>query len=388
VVSQRPCAASEIKLTLVIYDHAHLSDGKLADVESITSEIFRRAGVQVFWVEGFAYAAQRRDVLIPAPEDPAALVVKLQPESEAVRYGVRSACGGIGFASGVIIFVRKFDPKSSVSDVTRIGYVIAHEIGHVLLGPNAHSIAGIMRGTLLQQDWENAEQGTLGFTGNQNQQIRTWIAERGSSGDAQWLSLTGLSAQPAETGLKIAIHLYNYSGVSAEVLARAEQETARIYQHLGVEMEWRHCLRTAEELETKTICDLPTTSTKFTLRLLSKEMAQRFPVHDDIFGFALLSINGGLGVVANVFADRAREIATGEETRAVILGHLIAHELGHLLLGEAEHPAGAGIMHTPWQTKELDQIKRGVMYFLPGQTERIRAQVLARTISEQTAPHR
>ena len=189
-------------------------------------------------------------------------------------------------------------------------------------------------------------------------------------------------AQSLETPLKIEVHLYNYSGVTAEVLARAEQETARIYRHLGVGMEWRHCLRTAEELEKKTTCDLPTTSTRFTLRLLSKEMAQSFPVHDDIYGFALLSINGGFGVVANVFADRAREIATEEETRGVILGHLIAHELGHLLLGEAEHPAGAGIMHTPWQTKELDQIKRGVMYFLPGQTERIRAQVLARTIGE------
>jgi Zn-dependent protease with chaperone function len=72
-----------------------------------------------------------------------------------------------------------------VSDVTRIGYVIAHEIGHILLGPNAHSIVGIMRGTLLQRDWENAAQGTLGFTQSQNQKIRTWIAERGPFADAQ-----------------------------------------------------------------------------------------------------------------------------------------------------------------------------------------------------------
>jgi hypothetical protein len=108
-------------------DHAHLGERKLAQVESTASEIFRRSGVQVFWVEGFAYAAQRRDVLNPAPEDPATLVVKLQPEAEAARYGVRSACGGIGFASGAIIFVRQFDPTSSVSDVTRIGYIIAHE---------------------------------------------------------------------------------------------------------------------------------------------------------------------------------------------------------------------------------------------------------------------
>jgi hypothetical protein len=181
VMFPKQSMAGDLKLTLVIYDHAHLGERKLAEVESTASEIFRRAGVQLVWVEGFAYAAQRRDVLNPAPEDPATLVVKLQPESEAARYGVRSVCGGIGFASGAIIFVRKFDPGSSASDVTRLGYVVAHEIGHVLLGPNAHSIAGIMRGTLLQQDWENAAQGTLGFTHSQNQQIRTWISERQSS---------------------------------------------------------------------------------------------------------------------------------------------------------------------------------------------------------------
>ena len=95
-------------------------------------------------------------------------------------------------------------------------------------------------------------------------------------------------------------------------------------------------------------------------------------------------------MVASVFADRAREIVPDEKWQRVLLGHLIAHELGHLLLGEAGHSAGAGIMHVPWQTKELEQIKRGVMLFLPGQTERIRAHVLARTLrgSDLAAPHR
>jgi hypothetical protein len=185
VTVQRHGVAGDLRLTLVVYDHAHLGAGKLAEVEDTTSEIFRRTGVQLVWIEGFGYAAKRRNVLTPAREDPATLVVKLQPESEAARYGVPSLCGGIGFVSGAIVFVPRLDPKSPVSDVTRIGYVIGHEIGHVLLGPNAHSIAGIMRGTLLPQDWEKAGQGTLGFTRSQSQQIRTWIAKRGSFTDAQ-----------------------------------------------------------------------------------------------------------------------------------------------------------------------------------------------------------
>jgi hypothetical protein len=163
--------ATKLRLTLVIYDHAHVGPETLAAAENTVSGIFADANVQLIWRDGFAYAAERRAALNPAPEDPATLVIKLQPESEAARYGVPSACGGIGFESGAIIFVRSFDS-------THLGYVMAHELGHMLLGPNAHAIVGIMRGTLLPGDWEKAAQGTLGFTHSQNQQIRTWIAEQ------------------------------------------------------------------------------------------------------------------------------------------------------------------------------------------------------------------
>jgi hypothetical protein len=47
-----------------------------------------------------------------------------------------------------------------------------------MLGANAHAIVGILRGTWLPEDWESAEQGTLGFTHSQHQKIRAWIAER------------------------------------------------------------------------------------------------------------------------------------------------------------------------------------------------------------------
>jgi uncharacterized protein YcfJ len=172
-------AASDLTLTVVIYNHAHVGDETLAVAEKTASEIFERAGVRLVWLEGFAYAAERQKAEVPAPEDPATLVVKLQPASEAARYGVRSACDGIGFESGAIVFVRNRNPRiTPAADATHLGYVIAHELGHILLGRDAHSIVGIMRGTFLQQDWEKAAQGTLGFTRSQQKQIRTWIAER------------------------------------------------------------------------------------------------------------------------------------------------------------------------------------------------------------------
>ena len=163
--------AYDFKLIIVIYDHANVSTETLSGAEDTASTVFGNAGVQLVWREGFAYAAERRSLLNPAPEDPVTLVVKLQPESEAPHYGVRSVCGGIALGPNAIIFVRFFD-------ATWIGYVVAHELGHILLGPHAHSIVGIMRRTLLPEEWTKAAQRTLGFTSSQNQQIRTWIAEK------------------------------------------------------------------------------------------------------------------------------------------------------------------------------------------------------------------
>ncbi len=164
-------AESDLRLTLVIYDYAHVGEQTLVDAERTTSHIFERAGVQLFWREGFSYAAERQNAVVPESEDPTTLVVKLEPESDAARYGVLSNCGGIALGPNATVFVRR-------SDGTWLGTIIAHELGHILLGANAHSVTGIMRPTLLAEDWVKAEQGTLGFTRSQNQQIRRWIAQR------------------------------------------------------------------------------------------------------------------------------------------------------------------------------------------------------------------
>jgi hypothetical protein len=57
-------------------------------------------------------------------------------------------------------------------------YIMTHELGHILLGRNAHSIIGIMRPILVPEEWEKAERGAFVFTCSQNKQIRTWIEQR------------------------------------------------------------------------------------------------------------------------------------------------------------------------------------------------------------------
>jgi hypothetical protein len=85
-------------------------------------------------------------------------------------------------------------------------------------------------------------------------------------------------------------------------------------------------------------------------------------------------------MVANVYADRTRELADRREFE-VILGRVITHELGHLLLGKNAHSA-AGIMHARWRAQDLGLSRQAAMLFLPGEAKRIRAQVMARTVGQ------
>ena len=184
-------------------------------------------------------------------------------------------------------------------------------------------------------------------------------------------------ARDLKTGLKIEIHVYNYSAVSTETLARAELETARIFGRIRVATLWVVCPPTSQEEVPNKGCAFPDTSTRFTLRLFSNATANRGRIGPDVFGYALLPANEEFGLVANVYADRVRELLIGGECAGVILGRVITHELGHLLLGKNAHSA-AGIMHTPWRSEDLELHRGGLMLFLPGEAKRIRAQVLAR----------
>ena len=87
------------------------------------------------------------------------------------------------------------------------------------------------------------------------------------------MSLDGLYAQPPATELKIVVEVYNYSAVSAEKLARAEQETARIFEGIGVATTWLVCPVTSQEATRDRVCAIPDAPARFTLRLLSNSMA-------------------------------------------------------------------------------------------------------------------
>ena len=201
------------------------------------------------------------------------------------------------------------------------------------------------------------------------------ITTNGFTALSIFLSLTGLHAHPRHTDLAIEVHIYNYSTIAAEMVEGAQHETARIFERIGIATTWLNCPINSQEAIRNRTCAIPDTPTRLTLRLLSNSMADSFGGGGDIFGSAILPANGGFGVVANVYADRMTALADGREFEAT-LGRVIAHELGHLLLGKNAH-SPAGIMRAHWRVQDLT-LTQAVMSFLPSEAKRIRVQITAR----------
>jgi len=83
----------------------------------------------------------------------------------------------------------------------------------------------------------------------------------------------------------------------------------------------------------------------------------------------------GRGQQADVFYDRIAKIESDQaRDRAVLLGAVMAHELGHLLLGPHAHTA-TGITQARWDEEAVQKVAQGLTGFDVEQSGRIRKRV-------------
>lgn len=175
-------------------------------------------------------------------------------------------------------------------------------------------------------------------------------------------------------GAQIQVHLYCDVAVPAERLQRARLEADRILRSTGVRLEWSSC----DPLEQRGGENGKPSPHILRLRLYPATAAASFGVADDTFGFALSEPAPGFGVFAGIFHQRVEEAARrGGVAAETLLAHVIAHEIGHLLLGGGGHAAD-GIMRFPWGGRELRRMARGALRFHPRQAKVIDENVRAR----------
>jgi len=170
----------------------------------------------------------------------------------------------------------------------------------------------------------------------------------------------------------VVVSVFNDAQVAATVLAQAEREAAEIFSRTGVDIVWANC-RAQEVTSTDTGgCERFDWPTHLSLRILPRSLLSG----NEVFGVAFLSLDG-TGCYSDVFYDRAVALrADGKVGLADILGNVMAHELGHLLLGSNAH-APWGIMRAHWQGEELRRVAKGNLLFTADQAEHMRRKLIA-----------
>jgi hypothetical protein len=163
----------------------------------------------------------------------------------------------------------------------------------------------------------------------------------------------------------IAIRVYSEVSLSDKVLSQAEKEGSRIFQQAKVATVWVNCETSFTPTDSR--CHAAPDPKHLVLRIVPKALS----AIDSTFGMAFLAINSG--VYADVFFDSIENlhhdcgVSIGR-----VLGHVMAHEVGHLLLGSHSHSA-IGIMCSSWHGEQLRMIAMGTLFFTSEQARAMQA---------------
>ncbi len=191
------------------------------------------------------------------------------------------------------------------------------------------------------------------------------------------ISLTPAPGQEAPDG-EISIRLYDFAGMPGEVVARARQEADSIFARSQVQLSWLDCTISAEGAPADPTCNAVRGPRVLNIRLMPKPMEPGDGLAGGIFGFAMLSNDDSFAATANIYVDRLGPIADGRNyRRVVVLGAMIAHEMGHLLLGVGSH-SKMGLMTLPWGPKVLTAADQGTLSFTKRENRRLAKAVDAR----------
>jgi hypothetical protein len=180
------------------------------------------------------------------------------------------------------------------------------------------------------------------------------------------LSIPGLSTPAGNEAHRLTIRVMDYAGLPVATLGELETNARRVLRSAGVSVDFVECY--GRELKSGAAACLGVPgSTDVILRILQP----KFAVKGEQLGYAAMRPEGGAYVT--IFVNPAEQKArNGRLENGTLLGHAVAHEVGHLLLGAKSH-ATAGIMRPAWRPVDEEWMVKGVLLF--GKDEAVRMQM-------------
>jgi len=170
--------------------------------------------------------------------------------------------------------------------------------------------------------------------------------------------------------LRVKVLLFDFVQLPVKTQQQVEGQVAKIYREAGVEMEWIPCSTGEGQTALYPRCTGYENATHLFLRI---HPHMRKGMKSEAAGEAIIPAR-----IINIFWDRIQYEANNLRVPVPeVLAHVIAHEIGHLLLGPNSH-APAGIMAAKWRFRDLINIFQGGLRFTPQECDRINAEVMKR----------
>lgn len=149
--------------------------------------------------------------------------------------------------------------------------------------------------------------------------------------------------------LTIDLEMRSDAPIGGDVVERSRNGVTRIFADAGLEVRWTD------------------TAPRFTVCIVPQALGYA-RAGSPVMGVA---IRGTAGSTAQIFLKQVQDLARVYRVDlSTLLAHVIAHEVGHLLLGRPHSPTG--LMQAGWDRTLVHHAVEGALTFTDAQAERIR----------------
>jgi hypothetical protein len=187
-------------------------------------------------------------------------------------------------------------------------------------------------------------------------------------------ALHGKTASEKGPPQMLSIRLYDQAKVPAQVLHSAADEVSWLFRAARIRISWE-CPSSESPGDQGT--DMtgapfrqPDNRRYIVVRLMRGTPVTLFP---RALGYALPFAQTGAHVL--IFYDRVDALTRRVDAAMyIILGHAMAHEIAHVLLGSTEHSTG-GLMESCWTPADWRLASQGLLTFRREEIERLGARV-------------
>jgi hypothetical protein len=183
------------------------------------------------------------------------------------------------------------------------------------------------------------------------------------------------AAQP-----EITVQVFNAANAPKDEVRKALGEAGWILSQAGIKARWVDCGGSVRDGADLPGCQSRTETGLFVVSILSGDPRRSVPA--EALGFAILAgRKNGAAVVYSHIQSKLRDNPRYADCN--LLGHVIAHELGHLLLRSPQH--GDGIMKAAWSARDFAAMRQRRLIFSPAEVRTLESMLSSQIASAKTS---